>query len=169
MKQLFDDTGHASELLLTVLSDGQDAIVPIEARVHVDECPECLGRLGSYALEGAEVAHVFAVVAKERPSLFAIRWSPVPALVVGFSILMASVMWRLESGQSLGHAVHGLFSVGSTLRHNGPSLAESCMHIYRECGGLWVSMASALVLLLGGVAVARRQSRLLSSHKEVVS
>ncbi len=47
---LWADGGHASDVVLTALADGEDAIVPEVARRHVGNCVHCTHALGRVAL-----------------------------------------------------------------------------------------------------------------------
>lgn len=47
---LWADGGHASDVVLTALADGEDAIVPEAARRHVHQCVHCTHALGRVAL-----------------------------------------------------------------------------------------------------------------------
>ena len=42
---LWRDDGHATDLVVTSLADGQDAIVPANVTEHVDGCELCTERL----------------------------------------------------------------------------------------------------------------------------
>jgi len=42
--------GHASDIVLTALADGEHAIVPPAVRAHVHECTACTAHLGHAAL-----------------------------------------------------------------------------------------------------------------------
>ncbi|NVL83606.1 hypothetical protein HWN75_25860, partial [Escherichia coli] len=42
--------GHASDVVLTAIADGQIAIVPPAVLAHVDHCPSCTTHLGNAAL-----------------------------------------------------------------------------------------------------------------------
>lgn len=42
--------GHASDIALTALADGEHALVPPEVRAHVESCTACTAHLGNAAL-----------------------------------------------------------------------------------------------------------------------
>ncbi len=62
---LWADGGHASDVVLTALADGEDAIVPEVARRHVGNCVHCTHALGRVALlsvhASEELEHVRAI------------------------------------------------------------------------------------------------------------
>ena len=47
---LWSDGGHASDIVLTAIADGQLEIVPPNARAHVETCTKCMQHLGNAAL-----------------------------------------------------------------------------------------------------------------------
>jgi len=47
---LWAEGGHASDVVLTCLADGQHGIVPPAARAHVERCEACMAHLGHAAL-----------------------------------------------------------------------------------------------------------------------
>ncbi len=49
-ESLWTDDGHASELVLSALGDGQDTLVPTRVSEHVDSCARCTERLSEIAM-----------------------------------------------------------------------------------------------------------------------
>ncbi|MBX3262924.1 MAG: hypothetical protein KF782_24820, partial [Labilithrix sp.] len=75
--------GHASDVVLTALADGQRAIVPEAARAHVERCATCTAHLGHAALlslhAGAEIG---AGAEHER----ALARRPLPRLAISLGL-----------------------------------------------------------------------------------
>jgi hypothetical protein len=56
------DGAHVSELTITSIADGQEAIVDASAIAHVESCEWCGGRLGRAALLSEAVGHAVGTV-----------------------------------------------------------------------------------------------------------
>ncbi len=48
--ECFEEGGHVTDVVLTCLADGETAILPASAELHVDACAACTRRLGVSAL-----------------------------------------------------------------------------------------------------------------------
>lgn len=89
---LWADGGHASDVVLTALADGQGEIVPAVARAHVETCATCTAHLGNAALlslhAGGELALAKAheARAQESPSRL-----PIPRLAIVLGLLVAAI------------------------------------------------------------------------------
>ncbi|PKN48616.1 MAG: hypothetical protein CVU63_04515, partial [Deltaproteobacteria bacterium HGW-Deltaproteobacteria-20] len=55
---LWQDDGHVSDVAVDALADGQEAIVPLPVRDHVNECELCAGRFGEAVLLAMQVGQV---------------------------------------------------------------------------------------------------------------
>ncbi len=63
----FDESGHASDVALSALADGQVAILGAKLHAHVDGCAVCTARLGEEALLSAHVGDALFAWGRERP------------------------------------------------------------------------------------------------------
>jgi hypothetical protein len=86
---LWADGGHASDVVLTALADGQAEIVPRAVRAHVESCRACTTHLGNAVLlslhTGGEIAMLRASEA-ESPSRL-----PIPRLAIVLGLLVAAI------------------------------------------------------------------------------
>lgn len=64
---LWADGGHASDVVLTALADGQLAIVPLAVRAHVERCPACMTHLGNSALLSLETRRLLVPSRRKVP------------------------------------------------------------------------------------------------------
>lgn len=101
---LWEDS-HASELALTALADGEDALLSSELRRHVDECDACAVRLGTQAFRAAVTAEVVTAVGAlvpvtepERAAVATPWWALLGAVVVA----VVGLVPALGSGASAG-------------------------------------------------------------------
>jgi hypothetical protein len=76
--------GHASDVVLTALADGQAEIVPDDVRAHVDRCTVCTAHLGHAALLSLYTNEEIAIlrVPEKRP---------LPRLAIGLGLLVAAL------------------------------------------------------------------------------
>ncbi|HRG97236.1 MAG TPA: hypothetical protein PLR99_13375 [Polyangiaceae bacterium] len=155
---LYAEDGHASDVVLTCLADGEDALVPAALRAHVLACEDCGAQLGNAALLSlrADDAVRGYVAARPRPA-----HSPglERALALGFLVAVLSAAPRLAS------LPEELPRVGRALALGGPSylrlLREAAWlgaHAARE-RGLWLSLFASLALVACAVWLARARAR----------
>lgn len=86
---LWADGGHASDVVLTALADGQAAIVPSAARAHVEACATCTAHLGNAALLSLHVGGELALAkAHEQASPSRL---PIPRLAIVLGLLVAAI------------------------------------------------------------------------------
>jgi hypothetical protein len=84
-RELVWDGAHVSDLGLTAIADGQEALVESTAVSHVDSCEWCAGRLGQAALlseaVGQGVAAAVSVVERTASSHVSrpVSWRPLPS------------------------------------------------------------------------------------------
>jgi len=168
-QSLWSDDGHASELVLSALGDGQDALVPTRVIEHVDGCARCTERLSEVAvlafslderlLElGAEVELEAEHGAKQpvaRPAP-AMPSRPFPLRPFALSLLVATVglMPRLlgEGGVAarLFGLEHGGFGWLRSARLFVPLLLER-----ERAFVMAVCLTTTLLACLGGWLLAR--------------
>lgn len=144
---LWADGGHASDVVLTALADGEHAIVPESVRAHVERCAACSTHLGHAALlslrAGAELRSV---------SELARRPVPKAAILAGLGLAILGLVPSLRTADA---------SLSPTLG----TLARLVAVVARRLGdpgslaGLFVTYATALVLVATALAFVRRMPR----------
>lgn len=93
---LWAEGGHASDVVLTALADGQHAIVPAAARMHVEHCAVCITHLGNTALLSLETRRLL-VPARRRV--------PRAAVVLGLVTALLGLLPRLGTQPDPARAV----------------------------------------------------------------
>lgn len=158
---LYAEDGHASDVALTCLADGQDALVPEALKNHVLACPTCHAHLGNAALLSLRAdTEVRAHLREKATSAPEVR-SPYLALAVGLLVAFLGALprlARLPSDVSAGakDLVDGAPSIVRATAHALSALAPA------EHSRLVVSVAAAAVLVAAAAMVARKESRATS-------
>lgn len=157
---LYAENGHASDVVLTCLADGEKAIVPPPLVAHVLACPTCHRHLGNAALlslrAGEEIA---ASAAAEREAEAALAPSPWRALALGFLVVFLGAIPRLASLPAK------TLSFGRSATEIAPSIVRALGHGFDAIGPsalgprVVASLAAALVLVGFAAFVARRATR----------
>lgn len=80
--------GHASDVVLTAMADGQVEIVPAAVLAHVDGCRSCTTHLGNAALLSLHTGREIAMVAREEDASDR-RRAPVPRLFIALGLAFA--------------------------------------------------------------------------------
>jgi hypothetical protein len=163
MKEVFlpDDLawaagGHASDIVLTAMADGQIAIVPPVVLAHVDGCRSCTTHLGNAALLSLHTGRELAMVARESTASASL---PLPRLAIALGLLVAAlglVPRFLDGRSAFGSAktfathdvpllVNGLGTLGRRLLEPGSPIGLGLTY---GAATLLVLMAFALVRLL---------------------
>jgi hypothetical protein len=146
--------GHASDLVLTALADGQQSIVPMPVRSHVERCTACMGHLGNTALLSLHVDRQLAVRAEyDRARAVARRPLPRRAIALGLMVAVAGLVPSIFDGsrEATAHAlttdvplfVRGLGTLVRRLDDPGSP------------AGLIVTYAAAAMLVVMGLALVR--------------
>jgi hypothetical protein len=154
-RELVWDGAHVSDLGLTAMADGQEALIEPAAMAHVDACEWCGGRLGRAALLAEAVGRGIAAVApaSERAvSSRAPRPAPAPkpwrALSAGVAVAFLTGLPMLAR---LGHVatVAGMFFTRGVpvLAKGGYTLASS--DAVRSAWPAATLAASALLVVMG--------------------
>jgi hypothetical protein len=164
-REIVWDGPHVSDVALTCIADGQEAIVDAGAVKHVDTCEWCAGRLGRAALlseavsAGVRQAIAGGASASVAPAGSGARLAPRPwrALAAG---VMVAILAGLPVLGHLGHFATFLtvfFTRGvPVLARGGLALASS--ESVRGAVPAATLVASALLVMLG-LAIARSRSR----------
>jgi hypothetical protein len=153
---LWAEGGHASDVVLTALADGQNEIVPSRVVAHVHGCRACTTHLGNAALLSLHTGAELGLAGREAD---AAARAPFPRLAVALGLAFAALgllPTLLDAPASLG-------GVRTFATHDVPLLATACRtlgHRLLEPGSplgitltygalaLVVIMAFALVRLL---------------------
>jgi hypothetical protein len=92
---LWADGGHASDVVLTAMADGELSIVPAQVRAHVEACRACTSHLGGAALLSLHAGRELALLAKEGDASARVplpRFAIAAGLGVAFLGLIPSLM-----------------------------------------------------------------------------
>jgi len=162
---LWADGGHASDIVLTAMADGQVEIVPRAVLAHVDGCRSCSTHLGNAALLSLHAGRELALAGAAREADAAAR-APFPRLAVALGLVCAALGLLpslLDGSSRIGSAkafamhdvpmfVTGLGTLGRKLIEPGSSVA---LVLTYGAAALLVLMAFALVRLLPKKEVSR--------------
>jgi hypothetical protein len=157
---LWAEGGHASNVVLTALADGETAIVPPTVRAHVEGCTTCTTHLGHAALLSL---HTQREVGALREAAAVAARHPFPRLAIALGLLVAAAgmvpTFTSDAAEAKAFATHdlplvlrGLETLGGKLLEPGSSFA--LVLTYATAGALIV-MAVALVRLLPKKEVSR--------------
>ncbi len=155
--------GHASDVVLTAMADGQIGIVPSSALAHVEGCHACTTHLGNAALLSLHAGREIAIVAREAVTQ---ARAPLPrlAILLGLVFAVLGLVPRFaDSPPAIGGVktfathdlpllVNGLQTLGRRLLEPGSPLALGLTY---GAAALLVLMAFALVRLLPKKEVSR--------------
>ena len=163
---LWADGGHASDIVLTAMADGQVEIVPHALMAHVDGCPACTKHLGNAALLSLHTGRELAAVARVASEADAAARAPFPRLAIALGLVFAVlglVPSVLDAPSQISSAktfathdvpmlVNGLGTLGRKLLEPGSSVG---LVLTYGAAALIVLMAFALVRLLPKKEVSR--------------
>jgi hypothetical protein len=155
--------GHASDVVLTAMADGQVDIVPPVVLAHVDGCRACTTHLGNAALLSLHTGREIAMVAREAD---AAARAPMPRLAIFLGLAFAVlglVPTMLDAPAELGGAktfamhdvpmfVNGIGTLGRRLLEPGSPIGIALTY---GAAVLLVIMAFAVVRLLPKKEVSR--------------
>jgi hypothetical protein len=137
---------HVSDLGLTALADGQDAVLGEGAVEHVESCDLCMGRLGRIALVSSAVGEA---VRGAGPGLAPAASRPSWALALGVAVALFAAI----------PTAHGVLRSASGVAHTIKVLLRSGVVLARSdalARGLPVAtLAAAALLVVMGWTVAR--------------
>ena len=148
------DQEHLGEPALQALADGELALLPDEAVMHVAACRQCDQRLAVVALQAVDLASVLAAGAPAPVPVPARRAFPVPAFAAALAIAVTGLIVELGGAftsaarlpELVAHALPVLMR-GVRLAFGAASLSQGLI------AAPWI--AAALLVLLG-VLIARR-------------
>lgn len=78
----WESSGHLSEVALSIVSDGEEALLTGEMHAHLHECEACAVRLGEIAIRSANVADAIASLPAPATGLLDVRDAVVPQMVI---------------------------------------------------------------------------------------
>jgi hypothetical protein len=146
--------GHASDVVLTAMADGQVEIIPPVVLAHVDGCPACTTHLGNAALLSLHTGREIAMVA--RIADVAAR-APLPRLAIGLGLVFAVLGLvpslldgRAELGGAKAFAFHDVPMFVNGLGILGRRLLEPGSPV-----GLALTYGAAALLVIMGFALVR--------------
>ncbi|MDB4945534.1 MAG: hypothetical protein JWP97_5068 [Labilithrix sp.] len=165
---LWADGGHASDVVLTAMADGQVEIVPDAALAHVNGCVACTTHLGNAALLSLHAGRELALLGpdlglapisaiKERATTPAAAAEPFPRLAVVLGLVFAV----LGLVPSLVDAPRSLGGLRSFATHDVPLLASGLRTLVQELlgpgskSGVILMYGASALLILMAVAVVR--------------
>ncbi len=150
---LRSEDGHASDVALTALADGESAIVPTSIKAHVEACSRCSGHLGHAALlslrSGLEIRPRLQRAEKAKK---ASAPSPLRAMFLGLALALLGALPRLialpgdlaVSGTSpirgypllLRGMKRVVFAAANALAGHGPLLSAAAAAVLLACAFL---------------------------------
>jgi hypothetical protein len=151
---LWAEGGHASDVVLTALADGQLEIVPASARAHVEGCMPCTAHLGNAALLSLHATREISALAQHEA---AAQRAPLPRLAIGLGLLVAA----LGLVPSLVDASPDALDLRTLVTHDAPVLLVALQTLGRRAfepgstASLAVTYGVAALLLAMAFTVVR--------------
>lgn len=145
--------GHASDIVLTALADGELAIVPLPVRAHVEACHACAKHLGNAALLSLHTGNELSLLAKEADASAQMplpRFAIAAGLAVAFLGLVPSLIDPHGFKGALTFATHDL-----PLFANGFGTLVRRLLAPGSTASLVVTYGAALLLVSTAVALVR--------------
>jgi hypothetical protein len=146
---LWAEGGHASDIVLTAIADGQLEIVPPNARAHVESCTACMQHLGNAALLSLHAGRELAARAQYDASL-AHKRLPLPRLAIALGLAVALVGLVPELGR-----------LRAFLANDAPILARGAGTVGRTLveghgsAGLVLTYGTSVLLVAMGFVLVR--------------
>jgi len=164
-KDPFDlEQGHAPDIALSALADGQDDIIPKLVLAHVDSCERCSSRMGHLAHQAMRVgeyvrdARPVQEIAPETAAMDAAR---VPWRLVAVGLFVAFLGSVFDFGATGGDKVQAVYS----FFHNAPlflrSLVSSFNHVAHEREGSIALVAMVASFALCGITFVVARNRFI--------
>jgi anti-sigma factor RsiW len=151
--------GHLSEVAMTTIADGEEAILPRDAFGHLGLCEACAAGVESAASLSAAVSRALTVPAPaEVPQAVPVRLAfPVWAAALAVTIATLATLPNLSAMRTWIARLWWAFREGT------PVLTRQAVSILPHAWN-WlplVSLTAAMLLLLVGLSVARLAPRAL--------
>lgn len=144
---LWADGGHASDVALTTIADGQIALLPATVLAHVERCTTCSTHLGNAALLSLYAHREIATLHAKRPV-------PKTAIALGLLVAFLGFVPTLLDPAS-AHAGRVFVTQDLPLYANG---LRTLAHRLFEPGnqtGLYLTYGAAVFLVLGALFAIR--------------
>jgi hypothetical protein len=144
--------GHVTDVVLTAMADGEEAIVPEDALGHVEACEHCTFRLGSEALLSVHVDEEMAALAAAAPATAMVPARKAPKVAIGVAIAVAGIGATPAFVLDVAPRASEFFK---TIVWAASMLAQSAIVVSRSELFTALVWASALVLVLAGLLMSR--------------
>jgi len=150
---LWADGGHASDVVLTAVSDGQLDIVPASVLAHVEGCASCTTHLGNAALLSLYAGRELAILASEGD---AAARAPLPrlAIVLGLAVAALGLLPSLLDPGSF-HSAQAFATHDLPMLASGFGTLARRLFDTRSSVGLVLTYGVAGLLVLTTLAVVR--------------
>jgi hypothetical protein len=144
---LWAEGGHASDVALSTLADGQASAVPPAVRTHVERCTVCTVHLGHAALLSLHVGRELAARA-EHERVFARRPLPRSAIALGLAVAVLGLVPNVVdvahfATRDVPISLRGLTTLARHVDASGSALS------------LFLTYGAAILLVSTGFAVVR--------------
>jgi hypothetical protein len=147
--------GHLSEVAMTAIADGEEAILPRDAFGHLGICEACAAGVENAASLSASISRALTAPVAEQAAAEARLVFPVWAATVAVAVAAVATLPNLG-------AVHGWMGrMWWALREGTPVLTRQAVTFLPRAWN-WLPMMSltaAMLLLLVGLSVARLAPR----------
>lgn len=153
------DGGHASDVALTAIADGQASILPARVLTHVQGCAACTAHLGHAALLSLHVAREMSTVAAHEHALATAR-RPLPRLAIALGLAVALLALLPSVGELASFGA--VFGNAAVLARVVRTLAQAALS--PSPLGLAITYAAAGALVVSALVVVK-----LLPRKEVSS
>jgi hypothetical protein len=159
---IWQHDGHVTDVVVTAMADGEEAIVPEVALGHVEGCDVCSRRLGEAALLSLHIEQrvvaLAACQAAQRPRF------PWPAVLAALAVAgVGMVPALLEVPEGFASLVQA-FVQGLPLTMRSVALMVRTIPDHLQGTLLAMVFGSAVVLALTGFGIARTMTRARSTE-----
>jgi hypothetical protein len=155
---VWSEDGHLSDIAITALGDGQDAIVPEKARDHATTCESCAAQMGHAAMLSSELGDILrAPIPTPATDRVPVPWL---AIVAAIFVAAAGSLSSLFESSSLVDAP-------SAFAHQAPLALRAGSALVRGVAnglGPLATFGCAALLIAAGAMVARSMPRAWSSE-----
>jgi hypothetical protein len=145
---------HPSEAALVALADAQIDLVPESVLVHLETCSACNHALAEIATLSVAAEQALAALPREQvaPASAQVVRLPIPWR----ALLVAAAVAALGATPALLEAPGAVTSMTTSAVHVAPAMMKAITQLFRaEHGSAWLTLASAILLLVVGFALTR--------------
>lgn len=146
---LWADGGHASDIVLTAIADGQLEIVPPNARAHVETCTACMQHLGNAALLSLHAGRELVTRARYDASL-ADKRLPLPRFAIALGLAVALVGLLPELGP-----LRAFLTTDAPLLARGAGTVGRSLVEGSASAGLFLTYGTSALLVAMGFVLVR--------------